>query len=179
MQKIYFKAGVFFREDEHGARTKMVEDPAHVWPKKLVPDPEWTPPSEPHEPGTPPPQAPMVEVDDYSAGAPMVEADNPACTVPPDALEIPYDDYIACLDGLLVGKTVSTGPDGLPQMVDPPPPDVEAEEVKTRVMQARYFLAFTDWLSTLGTLENYHTPPAIEQARARAAEYIATHAGPV
>jgi hypothetical protein len=173
--KIYFKEGVFYREDEYGARTKLIEDPDQVWPTKWVPDPDWTPPNVPYVVGEPIPEAPLIEVNDYSGGALMVEAENPDCTVPEDAVEIPYERYIECLDGLLLKGAIVADVDGLPLIVPAPPVDPAVELTKTRVRHALYFLASTEWLVTLDETEVYTIPAAIVQARARAAAFIAAH----
>lgn len=101
--------GGFYSADLHGSRTLVIDAPA------------WVPP--------------LIDgVPDPSAIAPTIEINNPACGIPPDAVEITDEQHAALLDGQTQGKRIEADADGFPALVEPPQPTLS--ELKTAKWEA-------------------------------------------
>lgn len=105
---------------DFGEPTIMVPDPQWQRPTMLVPDPAWQASEQPA--GSP---APLIEVPDLSAQPSIVEVDNPACRIPPNACPVSAEQYSAMMAAQEGGKVISRDADGRPMLIDPPVPTVE------------------------------------------------------
>nr|WP_109787512.1 phage tail protein [Pseudomonas sp. OV226] len=55
----------------------------------------------------------------------MLEVDNPDCLIPADAVEITQERHAELFAGQAMGKQISSGEDGYPLLIGPPPPSPE------------------------------------------------------
>lgn len=108
----------FYLDEIYGARTVFVPDPDWVRPTVNIPDPAWHPADTP--PGT---EAPLIDVPDVDAEAPLVEVANPNCRLPPagELVSLTDQEHRGLLDAMSHGKVISANDDGYPVAVDPPP----------------------------------------------------------
>ncbi|WP_407059061.1 phage tail assembly chaperone [Ralstonia syzygii subsp. celebesensis] len=132
--------GGFYDSGIHGDRTMAMVDPSWTRPTVKVPDPTWSAPAD-----EPQAEAPLIEVPDLAALAPTVTVANPDCQIPVDAVEITRDEHRALLAAQSQGKVITTGPDGKPIAVDPPPPTVEGRAASLRA-QRDQLLDDTQWM---------------------------------
>ena len=103
MKMFYSKqTGGFYNTDIHGPRTMLISDP------------NWTAPK-----------------DDPKALPPLVEAVNPHCLIPVDAVEITTEEHAALIEGQALGKVIVADKSGRPILKDPPPPT--AEQIMSRL----------------------------------------------
>lgn len=123
--------GGFYDEAIHGAQRLSITDPAWQRPTvdvTLAPggtlsaelDGQWRVVKNDTE-------EPMVVrgVPDMSVEPPTVEISNPACLIPPDAVEITADEHAELLAGQSAGKLIRPDAEGRPVLIDPPPPSLD------------------------------------------------------
>lgn len=147
MDKIYFHDGGFYRSQIHGSRRINIADPDWVRPLTTVE----LQPGQPYDTGTEIVENTTDEVmilknvPDWRVPPDMIEIDNPACSIPADAVEISSDEHAALLDGQASGKRIVAGGDGRPELADQPEPT--AEDLATAARFKRdYLLTACDWV---------------------------------
>lgn len=108
----------FYLDEIYGTRTVFIPDPEWVRPTVSVPDPAWHPADNP--PGA---EAPLIDVSDAVAEAPLVEIANPNCRLPPagELVSLTDQEYRGLLYAMSHGKVISANDNGYPVAVDPPP----------------------------------------------------------
>ena len=73
---------------------------------------------------------------------------NPACVIPPDAIEISEEQYHALLDGQALGKSIGADEDGRPLLIEAPLPTAEQ-------LQAKFVAAIQGRLDAWAQTRNY------------------------
>ena len=117
---IYYSPSVagFFCDDIHGARTMLVLDPGWV--------------------------APEIADGEDAPEHPLIEALNPDCKVPDDAVEITDAEHAALMRAQADGQQIVAGSDGRPVDQDRPGPTADELAARGRVRRNK-LLAESDW----------------------------------
>ena len=127
--------GGFYDPQIHGARLIHIPDPAWVRPKSdivLLPgESAWV--GEELLANTGAESITLRDVPDMNATPNMLEAANPACLIPPDAVEITKERHAELFEGQAIGKRITSGVDGFPLLLDPLPPSQDYVEAIERV----------------------------------------------
>lgn len=117
----------FYDPEFHGSRLITITDPAWIRPIKIV----VVQPGESvwigGEPVTNTGDEPITvrNVPDMDAVPDTLEADNPACLIPADAVEITKEWHTELFNGQSAGLLIQSDDNGYPVLVDPPPPSPE------------------------------------------------------
>ncbi|WP_227105119.1 phage tail assembly chaperone [Chromobacterium rhizoryzae] len=132
--------GGFYDSSIHGALALTVVDPSWVRPTIKETDPNWVQPAD-----DPKATAPMIDVPDMSVAAPTITTSNPACQIPADAVEITAEQHAELMAAQSAGKIITSGANGNPIAIDPPPPSADqlADQVRA---QRDQLLGNTQWL---------------------------------
>lgn len=102
----------FYSVAIHGQRTFTIIQPDWVHPQIEVPNLEYDPETSL--------DGPTIFIDDPHISAPTIEVVNPACQIPPDAVEITPEQHAALIEGQSTGKRIVADADGYPVLQDPP-----------------------------------------------------------
>ena len=116
-------------KDDGGKDIEVLDDEALPSTCEIL-DPEWSPPII------------TIAVPDMDAIPDMIEVENPACTIPADAIEISDDLHREMIEAESNGKMIVAGSDGMPEAVDPPPPTEAQMWVTVRTMRDALLEAF-------------------------------------
>lgn len=139
----------FYDAEIHGARRITIIDPAWIRPTvDIVVQPgesAWVGDEQVTNIGDEPMTFP--DVPDMDAIPDTLEVDNPACLIPADAVEIPQERHAELLNGQSIGLLISSGEDGYPVLIDPPPPSPEEQAATERVWRDA-LLSATDGVVT-------------------------------
>lgn len=115
--------GGFYSAGYHGARRIFVADPNWTRPVVSVDiQPGESITIDGEEVNNETDQLMTVDIPDMTAQPPLIEVDNPRCSIPPDAVEISDEYHAELLAGQQEGKIIAGGGDGYPVLQDPPPP---------------------------------------------------------
>ncbi len=139
--RIFFHAKTtgFFPEVIHGARTVTVPDPDWERPSIQFPDPDWVPSEEFSDESTP-----LFSTPDLAAEPPLIEQQNPACSLPPAAelVEVSESLYTDLLSAQSGGQQMITADkDGRPVLKPNPGPSVEDLQRQERLVRDRALLS--------------------------------------
>lgn len=117
----------FYDAEIHGARRITIIDPAWIRPTvDIVLQPgesAWVGDELVTNAGDEPKT--FIDVPDMNAIPDTLEVANPACLIPADAVEISQERHAELLNGQSTGLLISSGEDGYPVLIDPPPPSPE------------------------------------------------------
>lgn len=132
----------FYCDSVFGPRRIEVVDPEWTPPVVYVPDPDWSPDADNLSAS-----APNIEMPDPDAIPPLISVPNPACKLPPEheLLELSEALYLELSHASAAGKVVVLDEDGVPCLVDRPPPSLAQQAAGQRQWRDRLLLS-TDTL---------------------------------